>query len=220
MAKINIVEVAGFSLDLATEWPLERLVRNQVSECLDAAMEARDVEMVTLALNDLDRRGRAKFAHRKARRAGIAPITWLQQAKSDLRKLEQPPINRSNGHLYAVLMESPSERLGRYSVYVGATYRRPENRLEQHLAGGRLASRKVRRRGSQLLKSLCWPWRTVPGKKLERLDWESALHECLAISVPKVEGDSHPEKWSDDFQKELSGEWKILTQKYQLGGAS
>ena len=79
MARINIVKMAGVSLDLAREWPFDHLQRSEVSDCLDASIEPRDVELVTLALNDLDRRGRAKSAHRKARRAGIEPHTLAGQ---------------------------------------------------------------------------------------------------------------------------------------------
>jgi hypothetical protein len=95
--------------------------------------------------------------------------------------------------------------MDRFWAYVGSTNKTPENRFDEHKAGV-FASPIVQDLGLQVLRSLCWPWRTVPGKKQERLNWEAALHECLALTVPKVRGDSHPEVWPDDFQAELASQ--------------
>ena len=120
----------------------------------------------------------------------IEPIPWLADAKKKL-KLLNPPIEgqRYQAHLYAILIEGYTETNGIYGVYVGVSRYTPENRFKQHKEGAHAAN-LVKNRGIQVLHSLCWPWRTVPGGREERLLWETALHHCLELAVSRVRGDT------------------------------
>src|SRR5262249_4411282 len=112
------------------------------------------------------------------------------------------------GHLYVVLISGFTEQNQFYGAYVGASRYKPETRFQQHKAGYR-ASRRVKNRGIQVLKSLCWPGRTIPGGKSRNL-WESALNRCLALVVPKVHGDCVPmAEWGNDFQRPLQAIYKL-----------
>jgi hypothetical protein len=168
--------------------------------------------MATLAYNELLHRNKEKTANRKFSKANLHPIPWLESARKSLSILEMPKEGKYQGHLYVILKSGFTKSNGFYGAYVGSSKLKPENRFKEHKAGIRSA-RGIPERGEQLLRSLLWPWRTVPGAKKERVEWESALNRCLSTVVPKVHGDSFPiEKWPEDFQKPL----KRLIQKEEF----
>ena len=162
-----------------------------------------DLEISTLAYDELKHRKKAGRAEDLFKKTNLHPIPWLKEAKESLQNLDQPPYGRHQGHLYVVLIEGYTEINGWYGAYVGSSRYRPETRFKQHNEG-KNASSIVKRRGHQILHSLCWPWQTVPGAKGERILWESALNRCLATKVPKVSGDFTLQKeWPMDFQRPL-----------------
>lgn len=171
--------------------------------------EKANIEIATLALDELKRRKKSKRiiqitreAQNLLRDAEIRPIPWLQATRESLSILKSPKKGKYQGHLYVVLIEGYTKGNGYYGAYVGSSMYRPETRFKQHKDGIN-ASSIVNRRGLQLLQSLCWPWRTVPGGK-ERTLWESALNRCLAEVIPKVSGDFHSSgEWPAKFQRPL-----------------
>jgi len=202
---INELTVSGFKLDLSADDPFRGMSKKEILICLEWGIEERDIELATLALDTLEIQGRAGKAKSLLKKEGVKPIPWLKSARAGLSILEEPPKNRSNGHLYTVLVSAPRGARAKYWAYVGSTRYTPEYRFGQHRAGVNAAG-IVQSSGIQILRSLCWPWRTVPGRRQERLDWEAALHECLALAVPMVKGDSHPEDWADGFQAKLASQ--------------
>jgi len=165
-----------------------------------------DIEIATLALDELKLRNKAKRitqAQKLFRNAKFKPIPWLQSARDSLTILERPKKGNYQGHLYVVLIEGYKKTNEYYGAYVGSSKYRPETRFKQHKEG-KHASNIVKRRGLQLLQSLCWPWQTVPGSKGERILWESALNRSLAEVIPKVSGDFRPSgEWPSEFQVRL-----------------
>lgn len=176
------------------------------------AADPLDLELATLAYDELSRR-RAHRAIVKADRifaqARIRPIPWLDAATKILGLLEAPPPGPYQGHLYVVLISGFTEQNQFYGAYVGSSRYKPETRFQQHKAGVR-ASSLVKRRGVQVLKSLCWPsGRTIPGGR-NIVKWESALNRCLNLVIPKVRGDYVPmTEWDDEFQRPLQSFYKI-----------
>jgi hypothetical protein len=156
--------------------------------------------VATLAYNELLHRNKEKPANKKFEEANLHPIPWLESARKSLSILEMPGDGRYQGHLYVILKSGFTEGSGYYGAYVGSSKLKPENRFKEHKAGIRSA-RGIPERGEQILRSLCWPWRTVPGAKKERKEWESALNRCLSTVVPKVHGDFYlVEEWPEGFQ--------------------
>lgn len=159
-----------------------------------------DIELATLAYNELARRKKANRAKKFFQVSGKQPIPWLQSARSCLDILQPPDAGHYQGHLYVILVGGYSPTNQHYGAYVGSSRYLPETRFQQH-KDGKHASRRVNRRGIQLLQSLTWPWRPVPGANQKRIYWESALNRCLAGVIPKVSGDYRPqEDWPSDFQ--------------------
>ena len=170
-----------------------------------------DIEIATLALDELKRRKKAKRiteAQNTFRKKGIEPIPWLQNARESLKFLEPPKKKNHKGYLYVILKDGFKERKGFYVPYVGVSAKRPEVRFKEHKSGIK-AGRGLPKRGVQLLRSLCWPgynekgdWKTVPNGTPARYYWESALHLCLETSVPEVHGDVQFQlkDWPEDFQ--------------------
>ena len=173
-----------------------------------------DIEIATLALDELKRRKKAKRiteAQKLFRNAKFKPIPWLQSARDSLRFLEPPEKKNHKGYLYVILKGGFTERKGFYVPYVGVSAKRPEDRFKEHKSGIK-AGRGLPKRGVQLLRSLCWPgydekgdWKTVPNGTPARYYWESALHLCLETSVPEVHGDVQFQlkDWPEDFQVDL-----------------
>lgn len=192
----------------ANEIDETNLLRASGKELLDLVernldVDHRDLEVASAAFLELQRRGRVKKAERICRAHGVPPIPWLKDAREALDILEPPPEGRHQGHLYVILLDGLTAQNGTYGAYVGSSRYRPETRFEQHISGVK-ASKRVTRRGVQLLHTLSWPWRTVPGAKTERLLWESALNRCLSLAVPKVYGDFVAvEDWPEGFQEPL-----------------
>ena len=179
-----------------------------------------DIEIATLALDELKRRKKAKRitqqAQKRFREAGIKPIPWLQSARDSLKFLEPPKKKNHKGYLYVILKGGFKERKGFYVPYVGVSAKRPEVRFKEHKSGIK-AGRGLPKRGVQLLRSLCWPgynekgdWKTVPNGTPARYYWESALHLCLETSVPEVHGDVQFQlkDWPEDFQIQLQRKLK------------
>jgi len=179
-----------------------------------------DIEIATLALDELKRRKKAKRitqqAQKRFREAGIKPIPWLQSARDSLKFLEPPKKKNHKGYLYVILKDGFKERKGFYVPYVGVSAKRPEVRFKEHKSGVR-AGRGLEKRGIQLLRSLCWPgysengkWKTVPNGNRERYLWESALHICLQTTIPEVAGDVQfqLDEWPKDFQIRLQRKLK------------
>ena len=179
-----------------------------------------DIEIATLALDELKRRKKAKRITQKAqklfREASIKPIPWLQSARDSLKFLEPPKKKNHKGYLYVILKDGFKERKGFYVPYVGVSAKRPEVRFKEHKSGVR-AGRGLEKRGIQLLRSLCWPgykengkWKTVPNGNRERYLWESALHICLQTTIPEVAGDVQfqLDEWPKDFQIRLQRKLK------------
>ena len=184
--------------------------------------ESVDIEIATLALDELKRRKRAARIARDAqklfREEGIKPIPWLQNARESLKILEPPTTTNNKGYLYVILKDGFTEKKGFYVPYVGVSAKRPEDRFKQHKSGNK-AGRGLPKRGKQLLRSLCWPgykenrkWKTVPSGSSIRYLWESALHLCLDSAVPEVHGDvQFPlNKWPEEFQVDLQRKLKKL----------
>ncbi len=190
-------EIDEKSLFVSSNADLLTLVENNL------APDRRDLEIASAAYLELERRGKAGRAKEIVSASDTPPILWLRDARNALSILEPPETGRYQGHLYVALLGGLTASNGFYSAYVGSSKYRPDTRFDQHLADVN-ASGKVRRRGIQLIRSLCWPWRTVPGGKDERLLWESALNRCLSLVVPKVDGDwVPPEDWPRGFQENL-----------------
>ena len=180
-----------------------------------------DIEIATLALDELEQRRKATRKARAAKKvfneAGIKPIPWLQDARESLKFMEPTVKKNHRGYLYVILKSGYSKRNGFYSAYVGSSKHPPEIRFQQHKKG-EFSARGLPKRGEQILRSLCWPgikdngkWKTVPNSKELRLLWESALHICLETAVLKVTGDvKYPlETWPDNFQAELQKRIKM-----------
>lgn len=168
-----------------------------------------DIETATIAYDELNRRNRGRAARVIFARTGIEPIPWLDAATKCLVFLEPPPPGRYQGHLYVILIGGFTVQNQFYGAYVGSSHYLPEARFLQHKAGYH-SSGVVKRRGIQVLKSLCWPvGQTVPGGK-KRVQWESALSRCLALVVPKVRGHCVPmTEWEDTFQPQLRAVYQL-----------
>jgi hypothetical protein len=108
----------------------------------------------------------------------LQPVSWYTSARKAARTLGAD-IKRGRGikhHLYVVLLGGFGDGENEFGLYVGETYRKPPKRLAQHLKGGRLASKKVTKRGICLLPSLYAHLNPLPR------DTAKALEPILAKS--------------------------------------
>jgi len=154
-------------------------------------LEPLHLELATLALNELTRRGEDLNARMKFQRAQIEPIPWLGQARHAV--LSRFPASQREtsgaGTVYAILRSGYVRENGTYGVYVGSTKKRIAQRFKEHVRGGARSARGLPRYGIEPLYSLFLPINPVPASRTKLQEWETRLHECLAPVIPKVSGD-------------------------------
>jgi hypothetical protein len=158
-------------------------IQSLENDCLLALIEEAtigepDIEKATEAYDELIRRGRAKIV-KKAKmifaNTKIKPIPWLASAKNSLEILEPPSPGQYQGHLYVVLVGGFTEQSQFYGAYVGSSRYTPETRFKQH-KNGQNASKLVKNRGLQVLRSLCWPNNRTVGGPRSRMSINPSRH--------------------------------------------
>ena len=138
-------------IDFSLRRPFIQFSGDKILETIDAHIltECVDIEIATLALDELKRRKRAARIARDAqklfREEGIKPIPWLQNARESLKILEPPTTTNNKGYLYVILKDGFTEKKGFYVPYVGVSAKRPEDRFKQHKSGnsGNQGIRKI-----------------------------------------------------------------------------
>ena len=80
------------NLDFSLERPFIAYSKNEIISNLEVAVskEVRDIEVATLAYNELELRKMSGKAKSILSRSNIKPIGWLREAKSSLSLLEMP----------------------------------------------------------------------------------------------------------------------------------
>ena len=152
------------------------------------------LELATLAREELRERGEDLNASMKFAEAGLEPIPWLGDAIAAARKtftadvLETQKEGKLGANVYVMLRGGYTADNGWYGAYVGSTGKRPERRCVEHRKGIRSA-RGLPKYGIEPLWSLFDFINPVPKARAGREEWETRLHEALAPVVPKVTGD-------------------------------
>ncbi len=152
------------------------------------------LELATLALNELQKRGADLNAGMKFAEADLEPISWLAEAGEAVRTtftqevLETQKHGKLTGSVYVILRGGYLADNGWYGVYVGSTKKKPERRFAEHRKGIR-AGRGLQKYGIEPLYSLFDFINPVPVKRDALMEWETRLHEALAPVIPKVTGD-------------------------------
>jgi hypothetical protein len=200
-------------LNLKNERPFKQYSKVEILQAITVALSYKssygypDIEIATLGFDELSRRGKTGKARQLFENAGWEPIPWLAEARKSLELLDPPSKGNYRGRLYVILVRGYTKENGTYGVYVGSTSKKPEERFKEHKAGGITAARGIKDRGIQLLRSLDWPWRGVPGGKPILTHYESALNHALGLSIKKMKGDATPSSnWDDGFQPKLRDE--------------
>jgi len=152
------------------------------------------LELATLAYNELLLRGEDLNAAMKFADVDLAPMGWLDAARTKAREAFTPEImqrdrkGRLGGSVYVILRGGYTERNGWYGVYVGSTKRKIGQRFREHRTSSR-AGRGLIAHGIEPLYSLFDHINPVPVKRSDLQEWETRLHEALAPVIPKVTGD-------------------------------
>jgi len=154
-------------------------------------IEPLHLELATLALDELTRRGEDLNARMKFQRAQIEPIPWLGRARHAVLSHFPASIRETSGAgtVYAILRGGYARENGTYGAYVGSTKKRIEQRFKEHGRGGARSARGLPRYGIEPLYSLFLPINPIPASRTKLQEWETRLHECLAPVIPKVTGD-------------------------------
>jgi predicted GIY-YIG superfamily endonuclease len=113
--------------------------------------------------------------------------TWLRRAERAALSLRATTHRaRSARHSVYVVLLQDTRRADPFGLYVGQTWRDPDQRFDQHKSGYK-ASSAVRRFGVRLL-----PYLTEhlnPMRRWEAAELEAALAEAfIAAEIPWVEG--------------------------------
>jgi len=152
------------------------------------------LELATLGLNELARRGDDLNASMKFAEMDFASIPWLDEALAAVREafpadlLEREKKGRLGGHVYVILRGGYTEGNGWYGAYVGSTKRSIEKRFMEHRTSSR-AGRGLIAHGIEPLYSLFSRLNPMPMARKNLMEWETRLHEALAPVIPKVTGD-------------------------------
>lgn len=152
------------------------------------------LELATLALAELESRGKDLNASMRFAEAGYEPIPWLVEAGDKVRStftrdiLDTEKEGSLKGSVYVVLRGGYTVDNGWYGVYVGSTKKSPARRIAEHRKGIR-AGRGLKTYGIEPLWSLFDFINPVPMKRDALMEWETRLHEALAPVIPKVTGD-------------------------------
>lgn len=152
------------------------------------------LELATLALDELLERGTDLAALMKFAGAGLEPISWLQAARQKVfetfpEELLQAQMKKPVGsNIYVVLRGGYTVDNQWYGAYVGSTGKTPERRILEHRKGIK-SGRGLPRYGIEPLWSLFDFINPVTKARAGREEWETRLHEALAPIVPKVTGD-------------------------------
>lgn len=174
--------------------------RNWKTPVLSAAiggwvrLDPPSLELATLALSELERRGEDLNAAMKFAGAGLEPIGWLDDARAAVRAtftedvLKEQKTGKLGASVYVMLRGGYTGDNGWYGAYVGSTGKSPERRCAEHRKGIRSA-RGLPRYGIEPLWSLFDFINPVPKARAGREEWETRLHEALAPVIPKVTGD-------------------------------
>ena len=188
LKKLSSTDLSKFSLTaLSRPWPAVELATLGYDEAKICAEKGGNAETVDLIA--------AKF-----QKIGKAPITWLSDARKQLKSVVPRAKNGSGlGSVYFVLVEGFSEQNQFYGCYVGQT--RTTNlgdfndnqsaRIASHFKGIR-ASKRVKNRGLEPLWSLNFYTDGLADDTEEILDYETKIHQCLEQVIPKVLGDVQP----------------------------
>lgn len=149
------------------------------------------LELATLALNELTRRGDDLNARMRFQRADLPPVPWLDPARRAVLSTftADRPHGRGKGTVYVLLRGGYTSNSGWYGAYVGSTAKPLAKRFAEHRRGGARAARGLEKHGIEPLYSLFLPINPVPSTRAVLQEWETRLHECLAPLVPKVTGD-------------------------------
>jgi hypothetical protein len=138
-------------------------------------IDSRDTEAITYLYEILKTRKRQKFANqlfRELKKVNLEPVPFLLKARSIAQKFKK--TTKGAHHLYVVLLEKDSKE--NYGLYVGETFRTPENRLQYHkdgpIEGRKKQHARCYKRMSVLLPSLFEhlnPLSRKEGKEIEEL---------------------------------------------------
>ncbi|MFD0917203.1 hypothetical protein ACFQ14_12355 [Pseudahrensia aquimaris] len=152
------------------------------------------LELATLALDELQRRGKDLNAGMRFAEAGLEPIPWLAEAGAKVREVFTSEVLSTQkqgalrGSVYVMLRGGYTAENGWYGCYVGSTKKSPARRCTEHRKCIR-AGRGLPTHGIEPLWSLFDFINPVPVKRDVLMEWETRLHEALAPVVPKVTGD-------------------------------
>jgi len=152
------------------------------------------LELATLALEELRRRGSDLNASMKFAGVDLEPIPWLVEAGAQVRKVFTPQVletqkaGKLTGSIYVMLRGGYTDENSWYGAYVGSTKKKPERRCVEHRKGIR-SGRGLPKYGIEPLWSLFDFINPVPVKRDVLMEWETRLHEALAPIISKVTGD-------------------------------
>lgn len=152
------------------------------------------LELATLALAELELRGKDLNAGMRFAEADLQPIPWLVEAGERVRcvfskqVLESQKQGSLKGSVYVMLRGGYTADNQWYGAYVGSTKKSPARRCTEHRKGIR-AGRGLPTYGIEPLWSLFGFINPVPVKRDVLMEWETRLHEALAPVIPKVTGD-------------------------------
>jgi len=153
-----------------------------------------NLELATLAFDELTTRGQDLNAGMKFAEAGLEPVPWLSAAGEAVRSTFPETVLNSQktgvlgASVYVMLRGGYTRDNGWYGAYVGSTGKAPQRRCLEHRKGVRSA-RGLPKHGIEPLWSLFDFINPVPKTRKGREEWETRLHEALAPVVPKVTGD-------------------------------
>jgi hypothetical protein len=197
----RILRTAFEDIDYRSERPF---VACSVEEIVYVAEQALDrewpaLELATLMFEESQnrRRGVRDAVQTMFSRFDARPVAWLREARRVCAEIPTETRARCNGAVYVVLLE-PERGDEDYAVYVGSTRLtgfgglpdRQSARIAQHFAGGRRASRVVRRRGLEPLWSLNHFFSKVVGSREYLPTLETRVHRALEQCAISVCGDT------------------------------
>lgn len=158
-------------------------------------LDPPNLELATLALEELTERREDLNARMKFARLELAPIPWLGAARAAVLGTLLPQLTSERrgttgrGKVYVILRGGYTETSQWYGAYVGSTSRPVASRFKEHRKGGARSARGLPVHGIEPLYSLFLPLNPVGSSRAKMVEWETRLHECLAPIIPKVTGD-------------------------------
>lgn len=183
--------------DYLAEWPFSSWKSAHIETLIGGwlQLDPPNLELATIALAELTRRGQDLNARMKFAKVDLAPISWLSDARNAVRGTLVPALphdrDRGNrrGKIYVILRGGYTESNGWYGAYVGSTTKPVTKRFSEHRGGGARAARGLPTHGIEPLYTLFAPLNPFPSSRGLLREWETRLHECLAPVIPKVTGD-------------------------------